>query len=77
MYATSTAIAQVLSTAADTGLVLGVGIGILMGCFASLLGLGFFKRKVTRYITGTDFMTQTKENYEDGSYKRWRDSQGY
>jgi len=55
MYATSTAIAQIASTGADIGLVVGATVASIMVGWAALTGVGFLKRKVSHYIAGRKF----------------------
>jgi len=55
MYATTTALAAISSAASDIGLFLVLSIGIVLAAWASLTGLGFFKRKASKYVTGRKF----------------------
>jgi len=55
MYGTSTGLAQVNATITDIGLFLVLVVGAIMGAWASLTGLGYFKRKVQHYIAGRKF----------------------
>jgi len=55
MYGTSTALATVSSTASDVGLFIVLAVGIILAAWASLTGLGFFKRKVSHYVAGRKF----------------------
>jgi len=55
MYATSTALSVISSSATDVGLlVAAVVLSILTG-WAALTGVGFFKRKVSHYVAGRKF----------------------
>jgi len=55
MYATSTALAQVSTTSTDIGLFIVLAVGIIFAAWASLTGIGFFKRKVSHYVAGRKF----------------------
>lgn len=55
MYATSTALAQIQSTATDIGLLIAAVVALVFTGWAALTGLGFLKRKVSHYIAGRKF----------------------
>jgi len=55
MYATSTALASVQAAGADIGLLIAAVVTIVLAGWAALTGLGFFKRKVSHYVSGRKF----------------------
>jgi len=55
MYATSTAIAAVTSAGADIGLLVAAVVTTVLAGWAALTGVGFFKRKVSHYVSGRKF----------------------
>jgi len=55
MYATTTALTQIASSASDIGLVIAAVVASVMVGWAALTGVGFLKRKVSHYVAGRKF----------------------
>lgn len=55
MYATSTALSAITSSAADIGLLVAAVVTSILVGWAALTGVGFFKRKVAHYVAGRKF----------------------
>jgi len=55
MYSTSTALALQASTFTDIGVLLAASVAAVVTAWAALVGLGFAKRHVQKYITGRKF----------------------
>jgi hypothetical protein len=55
MYATTTALTQISSSASDVGLLVAAVVALVFTGWAALTGLGFLKRKVSHYVAGRKF----------------------
>lgn len=55
IYSIASTTAQISSTAADLGLAVALVVGIVLGAWAALVGLGYFVRKAQSKVTGKKF----------------------
>jgi len=55
MYDIASSTAQISSTAADLGIAIALVVGIVLGSWAALVGLGYFVRKAQHKVTGKKF----------------------
>lgn len=55
MYATTTAITAITSAGTDIGLLVAAVVTTILAGWAALTGVGFFKRKVSHYVSGRKF----------------------
>lgn len=80
-FSTTTAQQVALSSVADFSSFLVSALLPIVTMIVALLALGMALKYVARVISGPSFggyyPTQTEANYMDGSYKRFRDSEGF
>jgi ABC-type dipeptide/oligopeptide/nickel transport system permease subunit len=55
MYDIASSTAQISATAANLGVAIALVIGIVLGSWAALVGLGYFIRKAQSKVTGKKF----------------------
>lgn len=55
MYDIASSTAQIAATGADVGIAIAAVVGLVLGGWAALIGLGFFTKKVTKKVTGSKF----------------------
>jgi len=55
MWDTASTTAALTSAYASIGTILALAIAAIIGAWAALVGLGFGKRKATKYVTGRKF----------------------
>lgn len=52
MYDIASSSADISATAADLGIVIALVVGIVLGAWAALIGVGYFTRKAQNKVTG-------------------------
>jgi len=55
MYSTTTAASTITQAGTDTGTLVALALGIVVGGLIALMGLGFGIRHLRKYITGRKF----------------------
>jgi hypothetical protein len=55
MYDIASSSAQISTTAAELGIAIALVVGIVLGSWAALVGLGYFTRKAQSKVTGRKF----------------------